>query len=212
MAHILCLETATTNCSVAIFADGNLVSIREDNSPGYSHAEFLHVFIEQVLQEAGLKTSQLDAIAVSKGPGSYTGLRIGVSAAKGLCFAADIPLISIPTLDLLARQLKIEHGYIIPLMDARRMEVYTKVLDHNYKELAPTRAQVLSSDSFDDYLDKGPVSFIGNGVAKFENICQHPNASFVVNTLPSTRQMGGLPWPNTKQATPKMSPISNLIT
>jgi len=192
MAQILCLETATTNCSVALFSDDKLVSIREDNSPGYSHAELLHVFIEQVLGEAGLKTSQLDAIAVSKGPGSYTGLRIGVSAAKGLCFAADLPLISIPTLDLLAHQVKVDQGYIIPLMDARRMEVYTKVLDPKYRELAPTTAQILSSDSFDHFLDKGAVRFIGNGVAKFENICDHPNAHFVVNTFPSTMQMGKL--------------------
>ncbi|HKJ49625.1 MAG TPA: tRNA (adenosine(37)-N6)-threonylcarbamoyltransferase complex dimerization subunit type 1 TsaB, partial [Christiangramia sp.] len=110
MALILCLETATTNCSVGIAKDGRLLTLKEDNSKNYSHAEKLHVFINEALSEAGITAEDLDAIAVSKGPGSYTGLRIGVSSAKGLCYSLDIPLISVPTLDLLAYKLKGEQG------------------------------------------------------------------------------------------------------
>lgn len=123
MAVILNLETATTNCSVSVARDGQLLAIREENSKNYSHSEQLHLFIESVLQEAELNRHDLEAVAVSKGPGSYTGLRIGVAAAKGLCFALDLPLISTPTLESLARQLHITEGYLIPMLDARRMEV-----------------------------------------------------------------------------------------
>ena len=108
MAYILSLETATTNCSVSLSKDGKTIVLKEDNDKSYSHAERLHVYINEVLKEANISSSNLDAIAVSKGPGSYTGLRIGVSAAKGLCFALEKPLISIPTLDALAHQVNIE--------------------------------------------------------------------------------------------------------
>src|SRR5690606_37262948 len=127
MAAILCIETTTTNCSVALMKEGIVVALREDNSKTYSHAEKLHVFIDEVLTESGVSKNQIDAIAVSKGPGSYTGLRIGVSAAKGLYYALDIPLISISTLEALALQVENPDGYIIPMIDARRMEVFTAV-------------------------------------------------------------------------------------
>ncbi len=128
MALILNLETATTNCSVSIAKDGNLLAIKEHNTPNYSHSEQLHVFIQEVLKEASLSIEELDAVAVSKGPGSYTGLRIGVSAAKGLCFALNVPLISISTLSNMAEQAKdSKMDYIIPVLDARRMEVYSAV-------------------------------------------------------------------------------------
>ena len=110
MAVILCLETSTTNCSVAVAVDGRIIALQEDNNNQYSHAEKLHPFIDQVLAKSGTLKSSLEAIAVSKGPGSYTGLRIGVSAAKGLCFAIDVPLIAIPTLEALAHQAVIENG------------------------------------------------------------------------------------------------------
>ncbi len=192
MATILCLETATTNCSVSISVNGKIVALEELNNNQYSHAEKLHIFIEKVLEKAGLQKSELDAIAVSKGPGSYTGLRIGVSAAKGLCFALEIPLISIATLKSLSYQLEIEEGIIIPMLDARRMEVYSAVFSSDNKELRQTEAQILDKNSFAEYLEKGNVYFIGDGVEKFKNICQHPNAIFVENKFPSANQMGFL--------------------
>ena len=127
MATILCIETTTTNCSVALSVDGIVVSLKEENDKNYSHAEKLHLFIEKVLVKSEITKDKLDAVAVSKGPGSYTGLRIGVSAAKGLCFALEIPLISIPTLEALAYQVKNTDGIIVPMLDARRLEVYSAV-------------------------------------------------------------------------------------
>ena len=130
MALILNLETATTNCSVSLARDGQLIALKEHNSPNYSHSEQLHVFIDEVVKQASLRLSDLDAIAISKGPGSYTGLRIGVSAAKGLCYALEIPLISIATLESMASQADPQAvDFIIPLLDARRMEVYSAVFD-----------------------------------------------------------------------------------
>ena len=189
MALILCLETATTNCSVGIAKDGRLLTLKEDNSKNYSHAEKLHVFINEALSEAGITAEDLDAIAVSKGPGSYTGLRIGVSSAKGLCYSLDIPLISVPTLDLLAYKLKGEQGMFISMLDARRMEVYSAIYDSEINQVRDTEAQVLEETSFQDYLEKSKVHFIGNGVAKFEDICNHPNAVFHKEQYPSAKEM-----------------------
>ena len=129
MALILNIETATRNCSVALSRDGETIFLKEDNNKNYSHAESLHVFIDSVLKEANVQPQDIDAIAISKGPGSYTGLRIGVSAAKGLCFALDKPLVTVPTLQALACQLKISDGVIVAMLDARRMEVYTVLLN-----------------------------------------------------------------------------------
>ena len=190
MSLILCIETATTNCSVAIGKEGKILALKEDYSDNYSHAERLHLFINEVLKENKIDPDDLSAIAVSKGPGSYTGLRIGVSAAKGLCFSLDIPLISVPTLESLAHQVPSEKGaYIIPLLDARRMEVYTAGFTADGKEAFPTKAQILDPDSFSEYLEKGKVSFIGNGVEKFRGICEHQNAQFIIGKLPSAGEM-----------------------
>ena len=187
---ILCIETATTNCSVALGEKGKLLALKEDYSNSYSHAERLHIFIEEILKENGLQAKDLSAIAVSKGPGSYTGLRIGVSAAKGLCFALDLPLISIPTLKSFALQVKQEKdGFIIPLLDARRMEVYTAGFTSENQKVFDTRAQILTPDSFSKYLENAAVTFIGNGVEKFRNICTHPNATFIEDKLPSAAEM-----------------------
>lgn len=187
MATILCLETATTNCSVALSVNGGVTALIEDYNNQYSHAESLHVFIEEVLQKANIEKTQLDAIAVSKGPGSYTGLRIGVSAAKGLCYALDIPLISVPTLDSLA--LKVEMGAtVVPMLDARRMEVYSAVYSAAKKQVRDTQAEILDVSSFEVVLAEGKTVFIGNGVAKFEEICTHPNAVFMPNELPSAKE------------------------
>ena len=189
MALILCLETATTNCSVGIAKDGRLLTLKEDNSKNYSHAEKLHVFINEALSDADISAEDLDAIAVSKGPGSYTGLRIGVSSAKGLCYSLDIPLISVPTLDLLAYKLKGEQGIFISMLDARRMEVYSAVYDSEINQLRDTQAQILEETSFQEYLERSKVHFIGNGVSKFEDICSHPNAVFHKEQYPSAREM-----------------------
>lgn len=191
MATILCIETATTNCSVAIAREEEVLALKEDYNNNYSHAEKLHVFIKEILEENQLALADLDAIAVSKGPGSYTGLRIGVSAAKGLCFSLGIPLISVPTLSSLAHQVA-EKGIIIPMLDARRMEVYSAVFDASYKQIRDTKAEILDETSFQEYLEKGKVYFIGTGVKKFEEICDHPNASFIEDKLPSAREMCSL--------------------
>ncbi len=189
MARILCLETATTNCSVALAVEGIITVIKEDNNQSYSHAELLHVFIEEVLTEGGIGLNELDAIAVSMGPGSYTGLRIGVSAAKGLCFTLDIPLIAIPTLASLAHQVSSAPNFIIPLLDARRMEVYSAVFNEERVQIRETKAEIIVESTYDAYLEKGEVVFIGNGVEKFKEICRHKNASFLADNLPSARQM-----------------------
>ena len=187
---ILCIETATTNCSVALEKNGKLLALKEDYSNKYSHAERLHLFIDEILKENGVQPQDLEAIAVSKGPGSYTGLRIGVSAAKGLCFALDLPLISIPTLKSLALQVKQKKdGFIIPLLDARRMEVYTAGFNSENRKVFDTRAEILTQNSFSEYLDNASVSFIGSGVEKFSKICEHPNATFIEGKLPSASEM-----------------------
>lgn len=183
------METATTNCSVGISQDGKIIALKEDNSRNYSHAEKLHVFIDEVLKEVNMEAEELDAIAVSKGPGSYTGLRIGVSAAKGLCFSLNIPLISVPTLDLLACQLKGESGLIVPMLDARRMEVYSAVFESEGRQIRGTQAQVLDENSFSEYLEKSKVHFIGNGVTKFEEVCTSQNAVFHKLKFPSANDM-----------------------
>lgn len=189
MATILCLETATTNCSVTLSVDGSVIAFKEDNTPGYSHSEKLHVFIDAILAESKVSKRQLDAVAVSKGPGSYTGLRIGVSAAKGLCYALDIPLISIPTLQSLALQISHDVDLIIPLLDARRMEVYAAVFNSEVKEIRETRAEILEANSFSEYLESGTVAFVGSGVEKFQKICESENAIFLPNLLPRSQEM-----------------------
>ena len=178
MALILSIETSTTNCSVSLSKQGETFALKEDNSKEFSHAERLHVYIEKLLAENNLIANQLDAIAVSKGPGSYTGLRIGVSAAKGLCFALDKPLISVSTLMALAQQVTIDKGVVIPMLDARRMEVYSAIFDKNFNEIREIEAQILDETSFSEYLEKGKVYFVGNGVEKTKSLINHPNAFF----------------------------------
>ena len=188
MPTILCIETATTNCSVAIAHNGKTLAVKEDYNGSYSHAEKLHLFIQEILEENNLKLSNLDAIAISTGPGSYTGLRIGVSAAKGLCFSLDIPLISVPTLTALANQVE-QQGIVIPMLDARRMEVYAAVFNSAKEQILKTSAIILDSASFQEYMERDQVYFIGSGVEKFQKICGHPNANFIENKLPSAKEM-----------------------
>ncbi len=189
MTILLNIETSTTNCSVSLSKEGETFVLKEDYNNNYSHAERLHVYIDDILKQAKISLSDLDAISISKGPGSYTGLRIGVSAAKGLCYALDKPLISIATLEALAHQVKIKDGVIVSMLDARRMEVYSAIFNSEYKQIRDTQAQVLDKNSFAEYLEKGKVYFIGNGVEKTKALITHPNAVFVDNKLPSANEM-----------------------
>ncbi len=191
MANILCIETATTNCSVALGVNGKMKALKEENDLNYSHSERLHILINDILEESSMSLSSLDAVAISKGPGSYTGLRIGVSAAKGLCFSLDIPLISVPTLTSLAYKIEAP-GYIVAMLDARRMEVYSAVFDQNKGPLGETTAVILDTQSYLPLLEKGKVNFIGSGVEKFQKICDHTNAVFIENELPSASQIVNL--------------------
>ncbi len=191
MAYILCIETATTNCSVALAYDDKIIALEEDYDVKYSHAERLHTFIDKVVKDTGLSLQDISAVAVSKGPGSYTGLRIGVSAAKGLCYALEIPLIAIPTLHSLALQIqtKEKDAYVIALLDARRMEVYSSVFSAIHEEVRETKAEILTETSFSEYLEARKVYFIGSGVEKFSLICKNKNAIFVKDKLPSSNEM-----------------------
>jgi len=199
LAFILNIETATKNCSVSIAKDGNIVALKELNDGGYSHAEKLHEFIKEVAVVANIKLSDLSAVAVSKGPGSYTGLRIGVSAAKGLCFALDIPLISINTLQSLAQSISIQEGYIIPLLDARRMEVYSAVYNEKHESCREVLAEIIAENSFEYYLEKNKVHFLGDGADKCKGIMKHPNAEFIDNKFPSANDMGMLSYDKYKK-------------
>ena len=192
MAYILNIETATKNCSVALAFEGKLIAIKEINSGSYSHAELLHPFVKEVLEMAKISIDQIQAIAVSKGPGSYTGLRIGVSAAKGFCFAQNIPLISIETLRSLSHSLAIDNGVIAPLLDARRMEVYSAVFSSDYEQIRAIEAQIIDKNSFEEYLKQGKVYFLGDGAEKCKDLLTHSNAVFIEDQFPSAKEMCAL--------------------
>lgn len=190
MSYILTIETSGTNCSVAIAKDNEVISVAEENSGSFSHAEKLHVFIKAVLEQSGLSGNEINAVAVSQGPGSYTGLRIGVSSAKGLCFAWDLPLIALPTLQVLASKAKgVDADYIIPMLDARRMEVYAAVYNFELLEVRNTQAEIVDESSFKEYLAKGKVVFLGDAVAKCKEIITHPNAIFLDDYYPGAAAM-----------------------
>lgn len=191
MAYILNLETATKNCSVSLSHDGRLTVVKEFAGEGYLHAEKLHVFIEEVLSEGGIGFKDLTAVAVSKGPGSYTGLRIGVSAAKGLCYALNIPLIAVDTLEILARKINSSEGVIVPLIDARRMEAYCAVYDKDYNILQPVSAEIITEDSFSQL--SGIVHLLGDGAAKCKAVLNHESFIYHDDVLyPSAMEMTGI--------------------
>ena len=192
MAIILNIETATKNCSVSLAKDGEVLIIKELNNGNYSHAEVLHPFIVEILKEVNLTTDKIDAVAVSKGPGSYTGLRIGVSAAKGLCFAFDKPLISVNTLTSLAHAIAIDKGFIVPMLDARRMEVYSSILNADYTSIREIKAEIIDGNSFSEFLEKDKVYFLGDGAAKCKEVITHANAIFVDDKFPSAKEMAEL--------------------
>jgi len=177
LSFILNIETATKNCSVSIAKNGETILCKEIAEEGYSHAEKLHVFIEEVIAESGISVQDLAAVAVSQGPGSYTGLRIGVSAAKGLCFALNIPLIAIDTLQTLASQAKISEGKIIPMLDARRMEVYSEVFNANLEIEREILAEVIDENSFKDFTET--VYFVGDCAEKCKAVLTKDNFVFL---------------------------------
>lgn len=174
---ILMMETSTEWCSVAI-SSGEKIIARRITETGKQHASLLAPFVDEALKEAGLKASECDAVAVSEGPGSYTGLRVGVSTAKGLCFGAGIPLLAVGTLKVLAMQGAGKADFIVPMIDARRMEVYCAVFTGDGTQKSDTEAKILDASSFSDLLETGKVLFIGDGAAKFSQVCNHPNAIF----------------------------------
>jgi tRNA threonylcarbamoyladenosine biosynthesis protein TsaB len=192
LAIILNIETATKNCSVSLAKDGNILTIKELNNGNYSHAEVLHPFIVALLKEAKISSQQINAVAVSKGPGSYTGLRIGVSTAKGLCFSLDRPLISIDTLHSLSHSISIEKGVIVPMLDARRMEVYAAVFNKDHDQIRDIKAEIINEDSFTKELANNQVYFLGDGAEKCRELITHKNAVFVENKFPSAKEMAQL--------------------
>jgi len=193
---ILNIETATTVCSVALAKDGELISYKEQNE-GYTHAENLTVFIEEVVSKSGYTFKDVDAIAVSKGPGSYTGLRIGVSTAKGVCFALDKPLISINTLLSLAKSqiesstFKVSGSVLLcPMLDARRMEVYCAIYDSELNYIKETSAEIIDEHSFLEMLQKNKIIFFGDGAAKCKEVLsKNSNAIFIDDIFPSAKNM-----------------------
>ena len=189
MAIILNIETSTKNCSVSIADTGKIIAIKELNNGNYSHAEVLHPFIENILAQGSVSKDEIDAIAVSKGPGSYTGLRIGVSAAKGLSFALSVPLISIDTLTALSFAISIDKGLIVPMLDARRMEVYSAIFDKQHQKIREIKAEIIDENSFLAALEQGEVHFLGDGAHKCKEIITHRNAVFVDDMFPSSREM-----------------------
>ena len=197
MAYIIQLETTTKQCSVALSYKGNCISKKVLLAEHFSHDEKLHVFIREVLQEASVGFSELEAVSISKGPGSYTGLRIGVAAAKGLCFALDLPLIGIHTLELMVQPFigKAEYAFFIPMLDARRMEVYTAVFDNSKTWIQETNALVLEAQSFYDLLGDSPCLVFGNGASKFKTLQPKINAHFTETvSYPSAEDMSRLAW------------------
>jgi tRNA threonylcarbamoyladenosine biosynthesis protein TsaB len=193
MANIICIETATINCSVALIQNNSVLAFKESTVRN-SHAEMVTVFIEELLAENNVDLSALNAVAVSKGPGSYTGLRIGVSTAKGLCYALDIPLLAVSTLEVLTsgiiKDFSVDESVLFcPMIDARRMEVYSAVYNIRFEQLREIKAEIINKHSFHDLLDKGRMVFLGDGSLKCKEVIDHPNAVFSYHIYPSAQHM-----------------------
>ena len=193
MSCILNIETSTSVCSVAVSQDGQTVFVKEDLT-GPSHAVSLGVFVDEALSFINSHAIPLDAVAVSCGPGSYTGLRIGVSMAKGICYGSNVPLIGIPTLKILCVPVLLYHdlpedALLCPMLDARRMEVYASIYDRALNVKRETAADIIDENSYLDFLDKYPVYFFGNGSAKCKGKIMHPNAHFIEDIYPLAKMM-----------------------
>lgn len=194
MSAIIHIETATEICSCALSSDGNVLLNRE-NRKGQSHASSLGVFVEEIMQFVRDNGMKLDAVSVSSGPGSYTGLRIGVSEAKGLSYGLEIPLIAIPTHKIMAWMMKgeVEPGTLLcPMIDARRMEVYATVFNTDLDIVRPTSADIIDRESYVDLLEKQKIVFFGSGAEKCRDTILHPNALFVSNVKPGASAMVAL--------------------
>lgn len=194
MALILSLETATSVCSAALHDGDQLIAAEEYNVP-QSTASQLSVLIDQLFKRTGVQPSQLSAVAVSAGPGSYTGLRIGVATAKGFCYALNIPLIAVNTLELLAYQVVSQNGLsgnelLCPMLDARRMEVYTLLATADLKIIELTEAKIIDGLSYQSWLEKNKILFFGNGSDKCKEMIRHANAVFIPDIIPSAAKLG----------------------
>lgn len=197
MSCILNIETSTDVCSVAISDSGQVIFNKEDHS-GPNHAVKLGVYVDEALDFLDSHGLPLEAVAVSCGPGSYTGLRIGVSMAKGICYGRGVKLIAVPTLELMAVPVLLgehpenEDALIVPMLDARRMEVYAEVLDRALKVVRPIQADIVDADTYKEYLDQHHVYFFGNGAAKCMETINHPNAHLVEGIEPLAKNMAPL--------------------
>lgn len=196
MSYILNIETATEVCSVAI-SEANKVIFEKESKEGPSHATLLGVFVEEAVRFVRSQKIDLDAVAVSCGPGSYTGLRIGVSEAKGICYGMDIPLIAIKT-PLIMAQWIVESGRVednsllCPMIDARRMEVYSAIYSSSLDEVREIRADIVDENTYKEYIDQSPVYFFGNGADKCKTTIVHDNARFLEGVYPSAKYMARL--------------------
>lgn len=197
MATILSIETSTNVCSVAIAEDNHVIFHNEDYD-GPSHAVQCGLFVQEALSFAESHAIPLDAVSVSEGPGSYTGLRIGVSMAKGVAYGRNVPLVAIPTLQLLCVPVLLYHeeipenSLLVPMIDARRMEVYSAVYDRSLKEIRGIQADIVEAETYLEYLEKGPVVFFGNGSGKCKDVITHENAIFIDNIHPLANNMAPL--------------------
>lgn len=201
MAIILSIETSTAVCSVALHQEGKLLTALEVRQE-YSHASKLGILVNEAAKLTDIGLNKINAVALSSGPGSYTGLRIGTSLAKGLCYALDVPLISVPTLQLMATSIRgVYHQdvFFCPMIDARRMEVYCQIYDRDLAEIEPVQAKVIDSKSFENYLKSKPVVFFGSGAAKCKVLILHPNAMFLENVNPLASQLGDLAYSKFQQ-------------
>ena len=196
---ILNIETATKKCSVSIAKKGETIALREIAEEGYSHAEKLHVFIEELISESKITFKDLNAIAVSQGPGSYTGLRIGVSSAKGLCYALNIPLIAVDTLQSLAAQISISNGFIIPMIDARRMEVFSATFDKDLNTIQKVAAEIITEESYQNRDEE--IHFVGDGAPKCKEFLCKSNFVFHDEVIyPSAKEMSKLSFEKHKKS------------
>lgn len=214
MSCILNIETSTNVCSVAVSQDGQCIFEKEDHS-GPNHAEKLGTFVDEALSFTDNHAIPFDAVAVSCGPGSYTGLRIGVSMAKGICYGRGLKLIGIPTLEvlcapvLLHEMVEEEDALLCPMLDARRMEVYAQILDRGLKEIRPIHADVVEADTYKEWLDAHPVYFFGNGAAKCKDVITHPNAHFISGIEPLAKNM--MPLAEKRNANEKWEDVAYFV-
>ena len=194
MACILSIETSTNVCSIAVHLNGILVALSEVHID-QSHASKLPELVRQTLSGAGVSFSGLQAVAVSSGPGSYTGLRIGTSTAKGIAYALSIPIIAVTSLEILASQMNSYNTgrfLLCPMIDARRMEVYCALFDSELSQVLPTQAMVIDNNSFNDVLSVNSILFFGNGAQKCKGVIEHPNAFFIPDVYPSASKLGDM--------------------